>query len=114
MPCKWHGFDHDCVVKNSFFNPNSPCPFFDSDGEVCYSICSKYKCLIWEKAQAIKRTMDSDDAMDDDNDCKDSEAQNDGNCSDEPENHTGGAPEKYCYHILGYDPAVLAHLSPDV
>jgi hypothetical protein len=40
MPCKWHGFDHDCVLKNGFFNPNGPCPFFDSDGEACHVICS--------------------------------------------------------------------------
>ena len=86
MPCKWHGFDHDCVVKSSFFNPIGPRPFFDSNGEVCYVICSKYKCTIREreKDQADEREKDQADDGDD------------------------------YYYFLGYDPAVLAKLSPDV
>jgi hypothetical protein len=53
------------MVKSSFFNTNGPRPFFDSDGKVCYVICSKYKCSTREKEQADKRTMDDVGAMDD-------------------------------------------------
>jgi hypothetical protein len=80
MPCNWHGFDHDCVVKNSFFNPIGPRPFFDSDGEVCYVICSKYKCSIREKEQADKHAIDNDEAMDDDDDHESSKAHNHDDC----------------------------------
>ena len=73
------------MVKSSFFNPNGPCPFFDSDGKVCYIICSKYKCSTREKEQTDKRAIDNDKVMDDD-----------------------------CYYFLGYDPAVLAQHLPDV
>jgi hypothetical protein len=65
MPCKWHGFDHDCVLKNGFFNPNGPCPFFDSDGKACHVICSKRKRSTREKEQADKRAIDNDESMDD-------------------------------------------------
>jgi hypothetical protein len=62
------------------------------------SFAQKYKCSIREKVQADKPAIYNDEAMDDEDDHESSKA------------HDGD----YFYHFLGYDPAVLAQLSPGV
>lgn len=46
MPCKWHGYDSDCVVRDSFFNPQGPRASIDDDKGVTYIFTGRSRCKI--------------------------------------------------------------------
>ena len=48
LPCKWHGYDHDCVRRDSFFNPQGPRACIDDDQGITYIFSGHSTCKIRE------------------------------------------------------------------
>jgi hypothetical protein len=44
MPCKWHGWDNQCVVAGSLLSQGGPRPVFHLDGGIEYIFSPKYIC----------------------------------------------------------------------
>ena len=43
LPCKWHGYDHDCVRRDSFFNPQGPRACIDDDQGITYIFSGRHE-----------------------------------------------------------------------
>jgi hypothetical protein len=99
MPCKWHGWEHDCVVNDCIFDPQGPRIVFDKDCSVIYVFSSKHKCSIRDKEHAQSKLVSeaSDNEMEE-------------NEHDEEDEEDQSHP----YYVLSHDPAVFAQLHPDV
>jgi transcriptional/translational regulatory protein YebC/TACO1 len=57
MRCKYHGWEHGCVVNDCIFAPQGPHVVFDKDGSVIYMFSSKHKCSIREKEHAQSKLL---------------------------------------------------------
>jgi hypothetical protein len=55
MPCKWHGYEGDCCVRDSVFCPSGPRACHASDGSVTYIFSSRFCCSTRRDEAAAKR-----------------------------------------------------------
>ena len=84
MPCKWHGWDNDCVKRDAIFNPQGPRVCHDINGSIIYLFRGQFRCMT-RKALAPPGTPDE---------------------LDEDENNF--------YYFVGHCPEVLCYLSPNI
>jgi hypothetical protein len=89
MPCKWHKYDGDCVIRDAVFTPQGPRVSFDIDGSVTYNFASRFCCMINRDAARESKLTNEDEEMDDQDD-----------------NHP--------YYFVGHCPEVIAQLPPNI
>jgi hypothetical protein len=89
MPCKWHKYDEDCVIRDAVFTPQGPRVSFDADGSVTYNFASRFCCKINRDAARKSKSTNEDEEMDDQHD-----------------NHP--------YYFVGHCPEVIAQLPPNI
>ena len=55
LPCKWHGYNHDCVRRDSFFNPQGPCACIDDDQGITYIYSVAVQLARFGKIKILKK-----------------------------------------------------------
>lgn len=59
MPCKWHGWDNDCVIRDAIYNPQGPRVCHDVDSSVIYLFSGKFRCRIQQDQKAPEGTTEN-------------------------------------------------------
>jgi hypothetical protein len=56
MPCKRHGWDNDCVIRDAFYNPQGPRVCFGCNSSITYLFSGKFRCKI-QQGMAIHKVL---------------------------------------------------------
>jgi hypothetical protein len=84
IPCKWHGWDNDCVIRDAIFNPSGPRVCHDVDSSIIYLFSGRFRCKIRQDQAPTGTTQELDE---DDNNP---------------------------YYFVGHSPEVLCKLPPNI